>query len=377
MSQQNKDIYTSDLVEGMILAENIYDCEGNLLLSDGMVLRQIYIQKIREIGLDVVKIANEEYAVHSRVDDFDRIIHRDLVMKSTRDDAKKAVKNCMESVVLKSQVDLDKLYLIINQIIDEIFSSEVVTYNLSELRAVDDYIFDHSVNVCILSIITGVYMGFNKVRLVELGTGALLHDIGKILVPQDVLNKPDQLDDDELEIMKLHAVRGYEALKQTRQISDASLEAILSHHERCDGCGYPCRKTKDNIHVYAKIVSVADVFDAITADRVYCKKEDPYKAIAYIIEELDTKFDREIVKKFLKVVGFYPFGLYVVLNNGEYGIIVKCNKDKPTVKILYDAFGNSLNHYYVIDLLKNPTIAIVDIDPAKSKYGNTVEEYTV
>lgn len=368
MSSKTRTLNVSELEEGMVLASAVYDKTGKLLLSEGIVLRQIYIQKIVDLGLTEVLVCEEDCSIVTRVNDFDTIVMKDMIMNSTKSDAKDAVKRCMDNVVNRSQVDMDKLYLVVNQIIDEILSSEVVTFNLSQLREVDHYIFDHSVNVCILSVITGIYMGFNKVRLIELGIGALLHDIGKILVPQDVLNKPDRLEDDEFGILKLHSLRGYEALKHTKQFSDATLEAVLSHHERCDGKGYPLGKVKEEIHVYAKIVAVADVFDAITADKVYRKKDDPYKAMYYIVDELDSKFDREIVKKFLKVVGYYPLGLYVTLNNGEYGVITKVHKDRPTVRILMDVSGNQLRDFFIIDMQKNPSISIVDIDPARTKY---------
>lgn len=368
MGSKARQISVSELEEGMVLADSVFDNSGKLLLSEGIVLRQIYIQKILDLGLSTVFIFDDDCSIVTRVNDFEAAVMKDMVLSSTRNDAKEAVRLCMDNVVVRSQVDMDKLYLVVNQIVDEILNSEVVTINLSQLREVDRYIFDHSVNTCILSLITGIYMGFNKVRLLELGVGALLHDIGKILVPQDVLNKPDHLEDDEFGVLKLHTMRGYEALKHTKQFSDAALEAVLSHHERCDGQGYPLGKKKDEIHVYAKIVAVADVFDAITADKVYRKKEDPYRAMYYIIDELDSKFDREIVKKFLKVVGYYPLGLYVTLNNGEYGVITKVHKDRPTVRILCDMSGAPVKDYFIIDMMKNPTIAIVDIDPAKTKY---------
>lgn len=368
MSHKTRSINIHELEEGMVLANAVHDNSGKLLLSEGIVLRQIYIQKIIDLGLSEVLICDEDCSIVTRVNDFETIVMKDMIMNSTKNDAKASVKRCMDNVVNRSQVDMDKLYLVVNQIIDEILSSEVVTFNLSQLREVDHYIFDHSVNVCILSIITGIYMGFNKLRLIELGIGALLHDIGKILVPQDVLNKPDRLEDDEYGILKLHSLRGYEALKATKQFADATLETVLSHHERCDGKGYPMGKVKEEIHVYAKIVAVADVFDAITADKVYRKKEDPYKAMYCIVDELDSKFDREIVKKFLKVVAYYPLGLYVTLNNGEYGVITKVHKDRPTVRILMDVSGNPMKDYFIIDMLKNPSISIVDIDPARTKY---------
>lgn len=374
MNSKSRVISVSELEEGMVLADSVFDNSGKLLLSEGIVLRQIYVQKIVDMGLSSVRICDEDCSIVTRVNDFETTVMKDMILNSTRNDAKEAIHLCMDNVITRSQMDLDKLYLVVNQIVDEILSQEVVTINLSQLREVDHYIFDHSVNVCVLSLITGIYMGFNKVRLLELGVGALLHDIGKILVPQDVLNKPDHLEDDEFGILKLHTMRGYEVLKHTKQFSDSTLEVVLSHHERCDGKGYPLGKKKDQINVYAKIVSVADVFDAITADKVYRKKEDPYRAMFTIIDELDAKFDREIVKKFLKVVGYYPLGLYVSLNNGEYGVITKVHKDRPTVRILYDNAGNPIRDYFTVDMMKNPTVSIVDIDPAKTKYQQLSEE---
>ncbi len=368
MNSNVRIINISELEEGMVLADSIFDMKGKLLISEGIVLREIYIQKILELEILTVTIREENYENTIILDDLETSPVKDMILDSTRSEAKEAVLQCMNNVVLRTQMDMDKLYAVVNQIVDEILSLEVVAIKLSQLREVDQYIFEHSVNVCILSLITGIYMGFNKVRLVELAIGALLHDIGKILLPKEILNKPERLEDDEYAILKLHTTRGYEVLKNTKQFSDASLEAILSHHERMDGNGYPFGKEKNEINVYAKIVSVADVFDAITADKVYQKKEDPYRAMFYIIDELDTKFDREIVKKFLRVVGYYPLGLYVTLNNGEYGVITKVHKDKPTVRVLYDITGTPVKDYFSIDMQKNPTISIVDIDPAKTKY---------
>lgn len=368
MNPKEIEILASELEEGMVLATPVYDLNGKLLLSEGIVLRQIYIQKIIDLKLEKVLIYDTNLSIISRNDDFETIVMKDMILNSTRSDAKEVVKGCMADVVAKSQIDMDKLYLVVNQIVDEILSLDAVTVNLSQLREVDQYIFDHSVNTCVLSLITGIYMGFNKIRLLELGIGAILHDIGKVMLPQDILNKPDRLEDDEYGIMKLHTLRGYEALKGNKQFAEGTLAVILSHHERCDGGGYPKGLHKDDIHVYAKIVTVTDVFDAITADKVYSKKDDPYRAMSFIISELDTKFDREIVKKFLKVVGYYPLGLYVTLNNGDYGVITKAHKDRPVVRILFDALGNSVKDFYTVDMQKNPTISIVDIDPAKTKY---------
>lgn len=368
MDSRFKRVLTKDLVEGMVLAENIYDSEENVLLSEGIVIRNIYIKKIIEMNIDSVVILNEDSTVVKLEPEFDDVVKRDMIINETRVEAKRVVKESMESIIKTGSLDHEKLVIVVGQIIDEIFSNEDVTLNLANLKAVDDYIFHHSVNVCILSIITGIYMGFNKTRLIDLGVGAILHDIGKTLVPRDILNKPARLSYDEFEVIKRHSSFGHDLITRISGLSPESAEVVLSHHERYDGTGYPYGKNKDNIHIYAKIASLADVFDAVTSDRIYGSKEDSYIAVSYILEDSGKKFEPEIVKTFLRVIGYYPVGLNVMLNTGEYGVIVRKNRDKPLVRILVDERMNPIQGYYEIDLHKNPTVSIVDIDPHKMKY---------
>ncbi len=251
------------LKSGMILGETIFDSSGNTLLSDGIILRQAYIEKIKGLGYLSVQIqveANETVKVEQEIENKDdSAASRDLIIRTTREEATVLVKSCMKNVSVDTEIDVDKLYLIVNTIIDEIFSSEEITVNLANLKSVDEYVFEHSVNVCILSVICGIYMGFNKVRLVELGIGALLHDIGKGLISQETLNKPGTLTSDEFDEIKKHTILGYEALKRIPNITETSACVALYHHERFDGAGYPTGKKAQNIHVYAKIVAVADV----------------------------------------------------------------------------------------------------------------------
>lgn len=368
MDSRFKRVLTKDLVEGMVLAENIYDSEENVLLSEGIVIRNIYIKKIIEMNIESVIILNEDSAVVKLEPEFDDVVKRDMIINETRVEAKRVVKESMESIIKTGSLDYEKLVVVVGQIIDEIFSNEDVTLNLANLKAVDDYIFHHSVNVCILSIITGIYMGFNKTRLVDLGVGAILHDIGKTLVPRDILNKPARLSYDEFEVIKRHSSFGHDLITRINGLSKESAEVVLSHHERYDGTGYPYGKDKDSIHIYAKIASLADVFDAVTSDRIYGSKEDSYIAVSYILEDSGKKFEPEIVKTFLRVIGYYPVGLNVMLNTGEYGVIVRKNREKPLVRILVDERMNPIQGYYEIDLHKNPTVTIVDIDPHKTKY---------
>jgi len=360
------------LKSGMILGETIFDSSGNTLLSDGIILRQAYIEKIKNLGylsvqiqVEIAELIEDEKNINEEPSN----TSKDMIIRTTREEAAILVNQCMQNVAVSTEIDTDKLYLVVNTIIDEIFSNEDITVNLSNLKSVDEYVFQHSVNVCILSIVCGIYLGFNKVRLVELGIGALLHDIGKHLIDQEVLNKPGELTTDEFEVVKKHTILGYEALKRIPNISETSACVALYHHERFDGGGYPTGKQVQNIHVYAKIVAVSDVFDAITSDRVYGNKEDPYKAMEYILRSIDSHFDKEIVRIFLKAVGYYPLGLNIILNTGEYGMVTKKDRDLPTVRVLIDKHLRPVKGYYEIDLKKNPKVRILDIDPHRKQMG--------
>lgn len=360
------------LKSGMILGETIFDSSGNTLLSDGIILRQAYISKIKSLGYLSVQIqveATEKIEEEKAVIEEPSNASKDVIIRTTREEAAVLVNDCMQNVAVGTDIDTDKLYLVVNTIIDEIFSNEDITINLANLKSVDEYVFQHSVNVCILSIICGIYLGFNKVRLVELGIGALLHDIGKNLISQEILNKPGALSNDEFDVVKKHTVLGYEALKRIKNITETSACVALYHHERFDGGGYPTGKNGANIHVYAKICAIADVFDAITSDRVYGSKENPYKAMEYILKSSESQFDKEIVRIFLKAVGYYPLGLNVILSTGEYGMVTKKDRDLPTVRVLIDNQLRPVKGYYEIDLRKNPKVRILDIDPHRKQMG--------
>ncbi len=215
------------------------------------------MKKIKGLGYLSVQIqveANETVKVEQEIENKDdSAASRDLIIRTTREEATVLVKSCMKNVSVDTEIDVDKLYLIVNTIIDEIFSSEEITVNLANSIS-GRVCFEHSVNVCILSVICGIYMGFNKVRLVELGIGALLHDIGKGLISQETLNKPGTLTSDEFDEIKKHTILGYEALKRIPNITETSACVALYHHERFDGAGYPTGKKAQNIHVYAKLL---------------------------------------------------------------------------------------------------------------------------
>lgn len=204
---------------------------------------------------------------------------------------------------LKSMVD---------DIVGKITVNPNAIINMLDLKAFNDYTYYHSVNVAVLSIVVGVSLGLNKNELYKLGLGALLHDIGKVFIPKEILEKKSKLDDEEFEQIQQHSLKGSNYLKEKWDIPIESTIAILNHHEKYDGSGYPLKLKSKKISLFGRIVAVADVFDALTSNRPYRVTFSPSDAMEYIMGGSGTQFDPKIVSAFAKSIVPYPEGL--VLN---------------------------------------------------------------
>lgn len=360
----NKLIKTNveELNEGMILGENLYDSFGNILLGEDIVLKKSYIVKIK--GLNIAKVYIKEESI-GRLN-YEKIQNtKDPYLKETRLEAKKFVEEAMQKLDFNGALAEQALAIVI-KLIDELIENEEIIISLGKLRKIDDYTLEHSVNVCILSLIIGISMELNYDGLMDLGVGAILHDIGKMLIPKEILNKPGALTVEEYEIVKKHTTYGYEILKKSNKISEIAAEVALCHHERLDGNGYPLGKKVNRISTYSRIVAICDVYDALTSDRIYKKKIEAHKALEYICKMVYTQFDIEIVKVLLSCIGIYPLGSLVKLNTNEVGLVVDLNKidaSKPVVRILLDRNGKSVKNYFEVDTNRNPDIKVKNVLP--------------
>ena len=338
----------------MELGKTIYSNGGLILLTQGVILKQSYIDRLKLCDISEIYI----------LDDLSRDIEiKDVISERTRIEAKEIVKSAMESYKKRTKFNADGAKLIVDRMIDELLSTKDIMLNLSDIKTTDDYTFAHSVNVCILSLITGVKLGLNQLRIKELGIGALLHDIGKTTIPDELIKKPDKLTDEEYEIMKQHAVSGFNILKTDINMSATSAYVAYGHHERFDGSGYPNGAKGGDIHQFARIAAIADVFDALTSDRVYRKKFKTHEAAEFLINGSNHLFDPEILSCFIKNIAFYAIGTSVVLDTGEKGIVVDCNSSFPTrpvIRIVYDARGMKIEDYFEIDLTKKLNLFISD-----------------
>lgn len=340
---------------GAILAKTIVTLEGKVLLTSGMELNEEYIRRLQTNGITELYI-EDEISKDVHVPEF---IREEIVTE-----AKQLVKVMMTNTSIKTNIDGQKVMEVVDKIISNILANGDIIVNLSDIRSVDDYTFSHSVNVCIYSLVIGIGLGYTGEKLRELGVGSILHDIGKVRVPQQILKKPGKLTPDEFDEIKRHTYYGYEILKNTNGISMTASFIALGHHERMDGSGYPYQLKNDNIHKAARIVAVSDVYDALTSDRVYRKKLMHHEVVDYITSLASHHFDREIVDTFIRYVAYYPVGTAVVLNTGEKGLVSKYNKyfpTRPVIRIVMGEDGKMLLKQKEIDLNEQLECRIVKV----------------
>lgn len=347
-------IHIDSLKAGAKLAKTVFSPDGKILLSSGTELKKRYVDRLRQYNITELYIE----------DDISTGIEiEDVVCEETRLEAKTLVKKLIDGYVYTDSIDVGQVKQTVNRIIDELLSNRDILVNLSNMKSVDDYTFEHSVNVCILSLVIGIGMGYGKARLIDLGIGAILHDIGKLKIPEEILKKPSQLTVEEFEEIKKHTLYGYEILKNNRNVSMVSAFIAFGHHERFDGSGYPLQLKGDNIHHCARIVAVADVFDALTSDRVYRHKLRPHDVFDYITSLRHHHFDKDVINSFAKCIAVYPVGTGVLLSSKERGIVARANKDVPTrpvVRVIYNERGEKLKKFYEIDLATMMSVYIVD-----------------
>ncbi|NPV29608.1 MAG: HD-GYP domain-containing protein [Firmicutes bacterium] len=342
---------------GMRVAQPVFDSNGNLLIQQGVALTERYITRLAWRGITSLYVYNEGISnLNLKVDDVIRV--------ETRLRAIRTVKKLMSQVSVGECFSDQEVKEIIENIVDEILHHEDVVVNLSDIRAKQDYHFGHSVGVCVLSLLAGVILGFDRERLKRLGEAAILHDLGKVFVPSEILEKPGPLSSAEMAEVRRHTWLGFRALYQCSTLGPDPAQVALTHHERYDGKGYPLGLAGDEIPEFARIVALADVFDALVTDRVYRRHYLPYEAVEILTAETGTHYDPKIARAFLYNIAPYPVGSHVSLNTGELGVVTKVCRGwgvRPIVTVIRDAEGRPLRDPYQIDLRFAPTVFIVDL----------------
>ena len=256
--------------------------------------------------------------------------------------------------------------------IESVFRNQDALICMSRIRDKDAYLLEHSVNVSILMTVFAKHLQLDATVIEQLATGALLHDIGKIKVPDHILHKPGKLTDEEFGLMREHVVFSRDILQNTAGISPVSLDVAAAHHERLDGRGYPLGLTADDISLHARMIAIVDTYDAITAKRVYKEGQTCVSALKILRKDSGSIFDAELVNRFISAVGIYPPGTLVRLKSQKLGLVIETNWDdatKPKVKTFYHAKFGRYIEVQELDLASSKTEDAIEAIVKPEDYG--------
>jgi HD-GYP domain-containing protein (c-di-GMP phosphodiesterase class II) len=268
------------------------------------------------------------------------------------------VSDFMEKIAKGGGVDSKLARQAVAECVNSVLHSPDAMLWMTQLKNKDKYTAQHSLNVCVLSIVLGRHLNLSEMALNNLGLCGMMHDMGKMLVPLDILNKPGKLETEEMQIMQSHTTLGYELLKSSHDMYPGAIDVAWTHHERLDGNGYPRQILHSAISHFAKIVTTVDMYDAITSDRVYQKGRTHLEATNILTNMSGSHLDPLLVIKFIECLGVYPPGCVVEMTNGSIAIVVEVNekiKLRPKIIILLDEDKNRVSEEVVIDLSKMVT----------------------
>lgn len=345
---------------GGVLARDLLDRRGKALLKAGTVLSPRYIALLQERGYTHVYLQDDSLPGDVPVD---------AVTAETRALAEAEVARVVEQVRRGADFDASAVAETVDRLLEELWESGEVVYCLSALRSRDAYLLTHSVNVAILSIVVGKHLSLPVPAVRELGIGAILHDFGKLWTPGEILDKPGRLTPEEFEVIKRHPTDGWLYLSARYEIPYPSAMVAYAHHEQLDGGGYPRGIGGDAISLYARVASVADVYDAVVADRPYRPARTALEAVSVLREGAGPRFDPRVVEVFLRHVAVFPNASLVRLSTGELGVVVGQEPgapDRPQVAVIREADGSRPRPARLVRLVEHPEIGV---QPAAEEEG--------
>jgi len=348
----------ADLAVGHYVVK-IVKQQGNFsLASEGHIKSQGVINHLKNKGVERVLInPKKTLQADNKIPERKLLLQEVKQAKDIFDQSKVIQKKVFADAKRGVQLDLKPVIEITNKSVNAIFNNPESLACIVNIREKDEYLLEHSVAVAVYMAIFARYLNIEKSIVQQLSIGAFLHDVGKIMVPDRILNKPGKLTDDEFEIMKTHASHSIEIIKKTPNISTLSLEVAALHHEKINGQGYPNQVKGDAITQYGRMIAICDIFDALTADRVYKEGFPHVKAFAILRELADLNhLDKKLVNQFIKCSGVFPVGALVKLKSNKVAIVEQRNQAEP-LKPKVKAFYSAKHKHYIasqeIDLKKS------------------------
>ena len=340
-----KYISTRVIKPGMILEQTIADRADRVLIARGTVLDEYHIDSMKKMGVTGVYIrtgvieekheGNEPVITAQVQQQIDKVKIEDRARVHLSESVKKRVAEGVQYLYRDTESTgfVDMTRSITDDLMKAIEDNEAIAVDISALKVSDEYTFKHSVDVATMSMIVSRQYGLPDEQIYEIGISGLLHDIGKSKIPNEILNKAGKLTDEEFALIKQHSLLGYQILKDKPELSNAIKLGVLQHHEKINGSGYPMGATEDKIHIFAKIIAVADIYDALVTERPYKKAFTPRDAVEMIMA-MTGELDLKVMQSFLESVILYPVGTNVDLSNGEKAKVVANNPKyvlRPTV----------------------------------------------
>lgn len=333
------------------LAKTLYGHDGKVLLKAGNRITRDYINSFKTHGLYFVYIEDEN------LED----VTEDTFLSELKEESLTSVPRMFDSFTSGNIREIEHSLFLINDLVDYIAELTFINTNLYEVKSFDNYTYIHSVDTAIMSAYLGAHMGFSRKSLKELTTSAMLHDIGKTKIAPQIINKNGALSNEEFEEMKKHPIYGADILSPCSLLSENIVLGVLHHHEKIDGTGYPFGLSSSAINMYARIITVADVFTAVSANRSYRNRFNPNEAYELILSSAGTSFDCPVVERFKECFSIYPLGCCVRLSNEIEGYVVRQNKgfaDRPVIRVIYDPYSKKTIQPFEINLVKYPNIVI-------------------
>ncbi|MDD4626462.1 MAG: HD-GYP domain-containing protein [Syntrophomonas sp.] len=340
-----KRVFMEELESGMVIARTIIGADGRALLTENTRLNETYIQRLQQLGISSLYIK----------DGLADIEIPEVISAQVLTAVSSNVNSMFKTFSSRKTLDISQLRKMISLLLEDIVTNRNVIIHLEDIRAYDDYLLFHSINVAVLSMMTGLSMEYPEAKLVDLGLGALLHDIGMIMIDSTIFKSAQEreLTAEEREEIHKHAEIGFNILRTYREVPTKVAHIAYQHHERFDGSGYPRKLDKKQILEYASIVAIADVFDAVVSDRPFRRGYSSTEAMIIIRRLVNNYFDAEVVEAFATNIALYPIGCLVSLNTGHIAVVTsvtKVNSLSPVVYVILDHELNFIEKPFQINL---------------------------
>jgi HD-GYP domain-containing protein (c-di-GMP phosphodiesterase class II) len=338
----------------MKLAQPVHGLNGQVILNSGVELTEFHISKLVELEIKYIYIEGEAQLIDAN----------DEAAQNARSEIVSSAHRSLDEVRVGKYVNTEVVKGRILALLDECCMHKEIQPLFTAMQTCNDYLFKHAVSGYFFATMMGVSLGLEGQRLRDLGLGALLRDVGMITISRDILNKPETLTPEEMAIVKKHTEKGYEILQRNSDISLAAANCALQHHERFDGSGYPRGAKGSDIHEFAQITAIADVYSSMTAATPYRKALSVYDALAIIEKTGAAYFNPEFVRVLVSNVAIYPLGAVVRLSNQAVGIVHDFADEarlKPIINVTANAAGARVSQTLTIDMVANPTLYIADV----------------